>query len=125
MASSQKKIVVRTGCAALIAVLSGFAAAGTLQCDGKITDVRVWSDGSVMVKPTWRNDWVNVCRVNVFSNNIDPATCKALYTAAITAMQIKTDTTMYYGNTTAATCAAMPTLQQASPLSEFWLKSAP
>lgn len=125
MTPSQQRFFVRMSCTTVIAVISSLAHAATLQCDGKITDVRVWSDGSVMVKPTWRNDWVNVCRVNVFSNNIDPATCKALYTAAITAMQIKTDTTMYYGNTTAATCAAMPTLQQASPLSEFWLKSAP
>lgn len=121
MTPSQQRFFVRMSCTTVIAVISSLAHAATLQCDGKITEARVLSDGLVRFQPTWTTTPLSLCRVTGMPlNMVEPGTCKGWYATLLTAIQTKADTTTYFDNTTATTCA-----MQTSGPAHFTLKGAP
>lgn len=97
--------------AALLAVVltTPFSAsAAALTCTGTIDQVRLVTDGSLQVLPSWRGDWVALCNVNAIWKTVPIEVCKRLHASALTAQTTRGDTTTYYGNTAAVSCTAMP-----------------
>lgn len=92
-----------------IALTAPFSAsAGTLTCTGTIDQVRLVTDGSLQVLPSWLGDWVALCNVNAVWKTVPVEVCKRLHASALTAQATQGPTTTYYGSTTAVACAAMP-----------------
>ena len=82
-------------------------------CYGTITDLLIFSDGSIMAKPSWRQDWIGICNLNTTWKDVPPVTCAAWYTTLKTAMtkQPLPQTTIYYPE--ASLCPSVPTYSAA------------
>lgn len=83
--------------------------AAPLWCYGTINQFLTYSDGTVAVFPTWRNDWIHVCNLNATLNEVTPVTCAAWYSiirTAATRQPLQT-TVMFFQD--GASCASLPT----------------
>jgi hypothetical protein len=69
---SQKKVLAALCVAA--GLLSGVARADTY-CSGPINEYLVYSDGTLMLYGSWRNDWTVVCNTRGTWNAITTETC--------------------------------------------------
>jgi hypothetical protein len=95
--------------AALIVSAPTSTYAGTIYCDGTISKVLLYNDGRLMIVPSYRNDFLSVCNVQVVWNNIDTATCWGWYSILMTAKKEAKQVTVYYDSSAVSTCALIPT----------------
>ncbi|BAL27420.1 hypothetical protein [Azoarcus sp. KH32C] len=85
------------------------AGAAVLTCNGTINQVRLVTDGSLQVLPSWRGDWVNLCNINTIWKSIPLEVCKRLHASALTAQATQGTTSTYYASATATSCGTMAT----------------
>jgi len=116
---------VKTRCAssAFLAIVAlsvvPSARAASLFCSGTIPTVLVDVAGSVMIRPTWRNDYVTICSLVGGRNGIDGVTCAVWYSMAQNAINTQQPTTTYFPNTSAANCMGIGTYDLTEPVSYF------
>lgn len=91
------------------------ASADALFCGGKIHNVLTYADGTVMVLPEFRGDWLVICNMNTERQGISPVTCVSWLASATRAMTSATrgNIGIYYQNV--PSCAAVPTYFSAPP----------
>jgi hypothetical protein len=105
--------------AVLCAALSGgmllcTAAQADISCAGTLSAVLLYSDGSVMIQGSWRNDLTMICNTRNNFGGIDTPTCLAWYGAAVKASQSHVTVGTYYSGDT-YTCANLPTYHNSPP----------
>jgi len=77
-------------------------------CSGTISEVLMYSTGSVLILTSWRGDWTEICNSQGAFGGIDGATCLAWYAAAVKAAASQIQAGVYYSGN-AYTCANLPT----------------
>jgi hypothetical protein len=94
---------------AIVALSTQLPAHAAEYCYGTITEFLTYSDGSVMIYPTWRGSWVGVCNLNTPWKGVPALTCAAWYTTIKTAVsrQPLPQTIIYYPDTSSS-CSSMP-----------------
>lgn len=121
IATSPKKIVAAM---LFLAPVPGFAQNKALWCDGKITDEIVYSDGSLTILSTYRNDWTQICNVQAPWNGISTDTCKNWAAKAMTAVTTKSPVTIQYGSVPSSMeCSNLPTYTLSPAPNYFMLRS--
>jgi hypothetical protein len=91
----------------LVATSPAFAA--DIQCYGTVTDLLVYSDGTVNILTSYRNDYTNICNLQVARQGVDTFTC-ALWIGSIeSARKLGQTIHVYYiDNGTGFSCATIP-----------------
>lgn len=103
----------------LIGLLSSVVLGGTpavaqtsLYCVGKVSNMLIFADGSLMVLPSFRGDWVQVCSVTSTWKSIPTEICDGWLTTLTSALLADRFVTInYYSSTTA--CSQLPTYTNA------------
>lgn len=93
----------------IVAMALSSTAYATEYCYGKITNVAMYADGTVLIVGTWRGDYTTICSTQGTWGGIPAETCMAWYGAALKARADNTNVVMYYPNTNGATCSNIPT----------------
>lgn len=83
--------------------------AADIQCYGAVNELLIYSDGTVNVFSSYRNDWTNICNLQATRQGVDTFTC-ALWIGAIeSARKLNQNIHVYYvDNGTGMTCATIP-----------------
>lgn len=82
-------------------------------CQGAVSNVFVYLDGTVYVQPTYRGDYVRICNMNAETSGISITTCATWFAILRSAVQRNSQIMVYYPD--APACAALPTYG-ASPI---------
>jgi hypothetical protein len=90
------------------------AAQADISCAGTLSAVLLYSDGSVMIQGSSRNDLTMICNTQNNFGGIDTPTCLAWYGAAVKASQSHVTVGTYYSGDT-YTCANLPTYHNSPP----------
>ena len=107
----QQKPTARFSCAAIACALCLICqpiSATELWCSGTVGNLFVDSSGNVLVLPTWRGDFIQVCNVNNPWNGVSVQTCFSWFSILKGANGKPTLTTTYYNGAT-ATCNVLLT----------------
>lgn len=95
--------------ALLLATLTSYQAAADLNCNGKVSDVLMYSDGTVNVRSDWRADFTYVCSTSgSWASSISTEVCLAWYATLIKAQASGLRLAVYYAGSS-ATCSTLPT----------------
>ena len=76
-------------------------------CQGTVVNLFVYSEGSVYVRPSFRNDYVRICNLNADLNNVSVATCVSWFSILKSATQRQATVLIQYAD--APSCDAIPT----------------
>ena len=76
-------------------------------CQGTLSNLAVYGDGTVLVKVSWLGDYVSVCNVNTQVASATQTSCVAWVSLMRSAISRGTQTLMYYAD--APACNVMPT----------------
>jgi len=98
-------------CGTAIFSLCGVAHAGV--CYGTVGAIYVDSSNNVLIRPSFRNDWLQICDLVDSWNGIDPVTCKSWLALATTLRVTQEQIVISYSTSTA--CDALPTYAGAPP----------
>lgn len=107
--SSRKSAVVLA--LAIFATTTPLHAAETY-CSGKLNEMLVYSDGTLMVHSTWRNDWTVLCNIKGTFGGIDAVTCSMWAALAGKVVETQQFVIVYYPNS--AACTALTTYGSSS-----------
>lgn len=100
------KIHHGTVLAAALALLSLPSQAAT-DCNGTVTRVLLYGDGTVNLLSSWRNDYTVLCNTNGTFGSIPAELCLSWYATAMNAAAHGKQVNVYYAAT--YTCATLPT----------------
>jgi hypothetical protein len=89
------------------------ASAGTIWCQGKITNTYVDAGGSLFIQGVWRNDYTMLCSIKSVWKGIDPVVCMGWMGIALTATSKQQEVIVYYADPTAVACNTLPTYSNA------------
>ena len=100
------------GLIALIALCAN-AHAAPQTCTGKILRYLTYYEGSVVIYPDWRNDWLFICNLNTPWKGVSVASCAAWLSTVKAAVSLPThpSTTTTYAD--APGCSSVPTYNSA------------
>lgn len=91
-------------------------------CSGTLSNLYIDAAGTVLVAPSWRGDYVQVCNINqANAAGITPTTCVAWVSLMRSAVSRSAQTIVYYSD--APACNAMPTYGAAPSPSYLMLKN--
>ena len=96
------------------ALLLCSVARADISCSGTLGGVLMYSDGTVLIYSSWRNDWTMICNTQNGFGGVDTATCLSWYAAAVKSAQSHVTVGTYY-NGNAYTCANLPTYESTPP----------
>ena len=77
-------------------------------CQGTVSNLWVYSDGTVYVYPSYRRDYTRVCNMNASVGGISVANCAAWFAMLRSAVQRRSSVLIYYAE--APVCGALPVL---------------
>jgi len=86
---------------------------------GTVDAVQSGAAGTVLVKPSWRGDWVQICSAAAAWKGVAVESCKRWGAAAMLAYVTGSPASLHYDNATAASCAEMATGAGADGASQF------
>jgi hypothetical protein len=93
---------------ALICILMlSSQASASVYCSGKIKDLHVRRDGSVVIFYFPRGDYIDICNINVDRGGASATTCRGWLSIFESAIARTVDITFYYDAD--VTCATLPT----------------
>jgi hypothetical protein len=98
--------VVR-GCSLALLCMAASLARADMDCTGTLTAVLMYSDGSVLIRSSWRNDYTRLCGTQ--DGVVATEVCLAWYGAAIKAKADNKTVSVYYYGTPSSSCATLPT----------------
>lgn len=84
------------------------AGAATLTCSGLVSQVSAHADGAISITASWNSSPLQICSSTSAWKGIPTEACKRWHAAALLARTTQQTLEVYYGNTAAANCAAMP-----------------
>lgn len=84
------------------------ALAADLTCTGTIDSSFMTSDGSVVIRGSWRSDYTQVCSVTTTWNGVPPDVCAGWAAKLDAAVSLSRSIQVHYYNTGALTCATLP-----------------
>ena len=93
--------------ASLVLALLPLACLADFQCNVQVRHVLVYSDGSVNIFHTGRNDYTYICNLKDERLGIDTTTC-ALWTAMVLALKKNGNTAQFY-YAGSGSCGTLPT----------------
>jgi hypothetical protein len=102
--------------ASLILGLLPLACLADFQCNAQVRNVLVYSDGSVNVYHTGRNDYTYICNLKEERLGVDTATC-AIWTSMVLSLKKTANTAQFY-YAGSGSCATLPTYT-ASPAPKY------
>ncbi len=91
----------------LIASLLSLNAQAAYECNAKVVNVLLYSEGSVNVLHSGRGDYTVLCNLNVERGGVSPTVC-AMWAALLQSVKKKNGIAAFYFSGD-GTCAAMPT----------------
>jgi hypothetical protein len=101
-----KKIV-----AFMMACIIPLHANAAFECNVKVINILIYSEGTVNIVHAGRNDYTHICNLNAERAGVSPTTC-AMWAGMLQAIKKKDGlATFYYGGT--GTCATLPTYASA------------
>jgi hypothetical protein len=92
--------------AAALALLS-FSSNAATDCNGTVTRVLLYGDGTVNLLSSWRGDYTVLCNTNGTFGGIPSEVCLSWYGTLLNAASHGKQVNVYYGVT--LTCATLPT----------------
>lgn len=92
-------------CGAALALASVPSHAAT-DCNGTVTRVLLYGDGTVNLLSSWRNDYTFLCNTNGTFGGIPAEVCLSWYATAMNAAAHGKQVNVYYAAT--YTCATLP-----------------
>lgn len=99
-------------CAIVLTLLSSAApASAAVWCNGRITQVYTERGGGLLILPSFRNQWIQICSVQTEWKGILPQTCNAWASTVISGMLAGKAFTVAY--TELDDCAQIPDYQNA------------
>ena len=104
-----RKIFSKIALGALLAVFGVTASAAPQWCTGTVTNLWVYSNGAVYVKPSYRADYTQICNMNAETNGISVTTCVAWFAVLRSAVQRQSSVLVYYTDT--SSCNTLPTYE--------------
>ena len=99
-----KRSTIALGAALALISLSSHA---VTDCNGTVTRVLLYADGSVNLQGSWRGDFTVLCNTNGTFGGISSETCMSWYGTALSAAAHGKQINVYYAAT--YTCATLPT----------------
>lgn len=118
-----KRFVVAAMLAFVVAVPVARAADSappTLFCKGTIDALLVGAHGDVHVRPSWRQNWIELCNVDTPWLGISTKTCSVWVSELMTAHTTRKLTTIRYDGTGILSCDVIPPYENA-PLAGYVL----
>jgi hypothetical protein len=95
-------------CSGVILAVSCIATNAAPQwCSGTMANLWIYSDGSVYVYPSYREDYTRICNVNVDTNGVSAASCLVWFSILKSAVQRRSSVMIFYND--APSCATLPT----------------
>lgn len=88
-------------------------------CSGTVIRALLYSDGSVNILSSWRNDYTYICNTNGTFGGVAPEICLAWYATALKAIASNKQVNIYYQATHA--CATLPIYSSAPVPTYFGL----
>lgn len=110
-----KRMLRYIGTVALVTAIAATGRADQIWCNGTVTRVLVYGTGHVMVRPSFRDDWLMVCSVNDEWKGIDPTVCWSWLALAMTAQNEGQTVTIYYSHPDAFDCSTLATYGSSPP----------
>lgn len=104
-------------------LLSVSASANTLFCEGNLEKIRVAVWQGIYAKPTWHDDFVQVCALDGSWKGVPAEACKFWASSLQTALYTGHAVEFQYKNSSVTTCDAMEPWDKAlAPSSIYFLK---
>lgn len=102
---------IRAALAAAVLLFAANAARADVYCDGAVYEYLVYSDGNLMIRSYWRQDWTVLCNMQGSWNNVSTETCFSWLAVVNAAKTNNKALGIYYSGNTA--CNALPTYSNA------------
>lgn len=99
------------------------AASDPIYCHGKITEAMVTAGSELLVVPSFRNDWVQICNIKTEWKGIAADICKNWSAQATTAVAGRLDVTFHYFVDNGVTCGSIPTYSNGLNLQYFVVRT--
>jgi hypothetical protein len=77
--------------------------------DAPVQRVLTYSDGSVLLLTSWRNDYLQICNLNSTWKGVSTGTCFAWMSQISSALAFNKPTGFYYAGVDATFCKSAPT----------------
>jgi hypothetical protein len=106
-------------------LLAGFTQAGSaapLWCTGTLINTMMVVDGTVMIYPSWLNNWTAICSTEGTFGAVPTEVCLTWYATAIKAQTTPLSVTIYYADASTYTCSTLPTYTSAIVPNQFILQ---
>ena len=91
---------------AMLAIFSITVSAAPQWCPGTMSNLWVYSDGTVFVLPSYRGDYTRICNMNAETGGVSVITCVAWFALLKNAVQRQSTIMVYYND--APVCSALP-----------------
>ena len=99
----------KTGLALLLSTLAGVAMAADVQCNGSVSSLLIYTDGTVNILASWRSDYTHICNLKQVRKGVDPLTCAMWVNAIESARKLSATIKTYYTDDGSFTsCADLP-----------------
>lgn len=95
-----------------IALACSGQASAYVYCVGRISEILTEASGAVMVLPTFRNDWLQVCNLTGPWKGVPVDVCKS-WVGTLTTVRITQDLSMFYYDAESS-CSSIPSYANAS-----------
>lgn len=92
-------------------------------CSGTISAAVTYSDGQVMIKSSWRNEWTDICNLNVAWKGVEAQTCWGWFAQLNEAVQRGRIVVIHYLDLPPSGCPTMPVYRD-SPRAEYVMPTA-
>lgn len=104
-----KNVLIILVAAFFALALSSQAHATSASCSGKLTGAYTISNGGVVIRGVWLNNWTQICNLEREWKGISPQICWAWFSQANTAVAEGKSVQVYYPPGTNMTCDQLPT----------------
>ena len=91
---------------AILAATALTAGAAPQWCQGTVSRLWVYSDGTIYFNSSYRGDYTRICNINTEVGGISPTNCAAWFSILKSAVQRQSQVVVYYSD--AASCGALP-----------------
>lgn len=95
------------------ALLMSSQAWATAYCQGYITNTLTESDGDVLIRSSWRDDWATICNLDQTRQGISPSTCFGWFSSVSSSITENKQVVLSYSGLDQSACATMPTYSNA------------
>lgn len=85
----------------------------TAYCQGDITNTLTEVDGDVLIRSSWRNDWVTICNLDQTRQGVSPSTCFGWFSSVSSSITENKQVVVQYLGLGQSACQTMATYANA------------